>query len=80
MTITATISCTYCWRPGHGILRTLTDTGADVGYSRMEVGGSETDFRTAIELVTHERNASSGSHRTACTRLLQRLEGALAAH
>lgn len=74
--ISCTISCTYIWHPGRGVLASLRDTGEDVGYSRQEVAGTADDFRAAIEAAKTARKAATGSHKTALTRLIQRLEGA----
>lgn len=74
---TATISATYCWHPGHGVLASVRDTGADVGYSRQQITGTADDYRAAITAVSAEREESQGPHRGACTRLLKRLRGAL---
>jgi hypothetical protein len=49
MTLTCTISGTFIWRPGTGVLASLHGTGnADVGYSRIEVAGTAADFEAAI--------------------------------
>lgn len=74
--LTCTISCTYEWWPGRGVLATLRDTGEDVGYTRQEVAGTAEDFRLAIEAAKAARETAKGSHKTALTRLIQRLEGA----
>jgi hypothetical protein len=74
--VSCTISCTYGWHPGRGVLATLRDTGEDVGYSRQEVTGTAEDFRLAIEAAKAAHVTSCGAHKTALTRLIQRLEGA----
>jgi hypothetical protein len=74
--LSCTISCTYGWHPGHGVLASLRDSGEDVGYSRQEVTGTADDFRLAVEAAKAERATAKGSHKTALTRLIQRLEGA----
>ena len=50
-TATVSISATYCWHPGHGILSTLRDTGADVGYTRQQVEGTAEDFQAPDNVV-----------------------------
>jgi hypothetical protein len=74
--ISCTISCTYGWHPGHGVLASLRDSGEDVGYTRQEVTGTADDFRVAIEAAKAEHVTAKGSHKMALTRLIQRLEGA----
>lgn len=74
--LTCTISCTYVWHPGHGVLASLRGTDEDVGYSRQEVTGTEADFRAAIAAAKAERETASGTHRAALTRLIHRLERA----
>jgi len=75
--LTTTISCTYCWHPGKGCLATLRDTGADVGFTRQQVAGTLGDFVAAIAAAKVERDAATGSHKGALTRLIQRLESAV---
>ena len=74
--ITTTISCTYGWYAGKGVLATLRETGEDVGYTRQEIVGSASDFRAAIDAAKKERETAAGTHRAALTRLIQRLERA----
>ena len=78
---TVTISATYGWHAGRGVLATLRATDADVGFNRQEIEGTLEDFRAAVEAAKVERATATGSHKGALTRLIQRLEapGALVA-
>lgn len=71
--LTCTLAASY-WRPGFGCLATLKDTGADVGFTRLEVSGTEDDFRAAIESIRKLYATVEGRERLSCTRALKRLE------
>lgn len=81
-TVRATISGTYGWTPGRGVLATLrtSPTSADAGYSRQEVEGTPDEFAAAIAAATAARSTAYGPHKMALTRLIQRMSAALRWH
>lgn len=74
--LTATISGTYSWNPGHGVLATLRSAPSE-GYTRQGVQGTRLDFVRALEAAKDQRAIVIGANKTAHTALIKRLAAAI---